>query len=89
MQHSQITLHSCWLNLAAKAFSGKIQLELMNQSMLCSPKPHEPNKLQFILSVLPSPLQPLDNHPVVATVVTNCSELVGVIEATAYNLICC
>jgi len=45
--------------------------------------------MEYALHVLPSPLQPLANHPVVATVVTDCSELVGAIEATAYNLICC
>jgi hypothetical protein len=45
MQLSQVTLRGCWLNLAAKAFSAKIQLELMNQLIFL-----EPNKLQLIPS---------------------------------------
>jgi hypothetical protein len=45
MQLSQVTLRGCWLNLAAKAFSGKIQLELINQSIFLEPK-----KLQLVPS---------------------------------------
>jgi hypothetical protein len=52
------------------------------------PKSHK-RSMEYALPVLPSPLQLLASHPVVATVMTNCSELVRVIETTAYNLICC